>query len=232
MLTVLSEKLRELLDDRDMTFAQLSEQADIPLETVRNLYYGKVKDPKLSTVMAISKALNVSVNFLLGESVFSDDEVEMILNFRKCGKHGKSVLLLLSKYEAELAQHEKKDSHKHRIPCIVPVGDVKDGVPFQGSETVDLNVSDPSAFLAIQVNNNNFSPVFCKGDKVLLADRFPQNGERAVFTKDCMIYCRTFVEESDGYTLQGLNRFSRDFHMKRMNEFECLGTCIGIVRED
>lgn len=232
MLTVLSERLRGLLDDREMTFAQLSERADIPLETVRNLYYGKVKDPKVSTLLAISKALNVSVNYLLGGSVFTDDEVEMIQNFRKCGNHGKSVLLLLARYEAELAQHEKKDSHKHRIPCIVPIGAVYDGLPFHSSETVDLQVSDPKAFLAFELNTNNFAPVYCKGDKVLLEDRFPQNGERGLFTKDCTVYCRTFIEEPNGYTLKCINRLGKDFHLKRMDEVECLGTCIGVVRED
>lgn len=229
MLTVLSERLRGLLGDMDMTFPQLSEKADIPLETVRNLYYGRVKDPKVSTILAISKALDVSVNYLFGGS--TEDEIELVANFRKCGNHGKSVLMLLARYEADLAQHEKKDANKHRIPCIVPIGAVYDGLPFNSSETIDLQVSDPKAFLAFELNTNNFAPVYCKGDKVLLEDRFPQSGERGLFTKDCTVYCRTFIEESNGYTLKCLNRFGKDFHLKRMDEVECLGTCIGIVRE-
>lgn len=231
MLTILSERLREVLGDMEMSFSQLAEKADIPLETVRNLYYGKVKDPKVSTLLKISSTLNVSVNYLLGGKTMSEEEIELITNFRKCGSHGKSLLLLLGKYEAEMTQHEKKNPDKRRIPCIIPVGEVKDGLPFHGSETIDLHVVDPKAYLAIEVNSNHFSPIYCKGDKVLLQDRFPRNGEKAIFTKDCMIYCRTFIEESDGYILKSLNRFGTDFHLKRMDEVECWGTCIGIVRE-
>lgn len=230
MLTILSERLRVLLGDMEMTFPQLAEKADIPLETVRNLYYGRVKDPKVSTILAISKALNVSPSYLFGGVTY--DEEELLQNFRKCGNHGKSVLLLLARHEADLAQQEKKDPNKHRIPCIVPIGAVYDGLPFNSSETIDLQVSDPNAFLAFELNTNNFAPVYCKGDKVLLEDRFPQNGERGLFTKDCTVYCRTFIEEPDGYTLKCLNRLGKDFHLKRMDEVECLGTCIGIVRED
>ena len=232
MITVLSERLRVLLDEREMSFSQLSEMAEIPHETVRNLYYGKVKDPKLSTIMAISKVLNVSVNHLLGESIFTAEEVDLIENFRRCGKHGKSVLVLLARYEASLAQHEKRDSNKHRIPCIVPVGEVKDGLPFHSGKTVDLYVSEQKAFLAFELNTNNFAPVYCKGDRVLLEDRFPTSGERGLFTKDCSLYCRTFIEEPDGYTLKCLNRLGKDFKLKRMDEVECLGTCIGVVRQD
>ncbi len=229
MLTILSERLREVLGDMDMTFAQLSEKADIPLETVRNLYYGRVKDPKVSTILKLSKALDVSVNYLFGG--ITENEIELVANFRKCGTHGKSLLMMLAKHEARLSQHEKK-TDKHRIPCIVPIGDVYDGLPFHCSEIVDLYVSDPKAFLAFELNTNNFSPAYCKGDKVLLEGRFPRSGERALFTKDDTLYCRTFIEESDGYTLKCLNRLGKDFKLKRMDEVECLGTCIGVVRVD
>ena len=229
MLTILSERLRGALGDMDMSFAQLAEKADIPLETVRNLYYGKVKDPKVSTLLAISKALNVSVNYLVGG--INEDEYELVTNFRKCGNHGKNVLSTLARYEAELSQRERKDSHKHTIPCIVPIGEIHDGLPFRSGETVDILVSEPNAYLAFELNTNNFSPVYCKGDKVLLERRFPQSGERGLFIKDCALYCRTFIEDANGYTLKCLNHLGQDFTVKRMDEVECLGTCIGVVRE-
>ena len=228
MLTVLSERLREVLDDMEMSFSQLAEKADIPLETVRNLYYGKVKDPKVSTILKLSKILNVSVNYLVGE--ITENESELVANFRKCGIHGKSFLMDFAQHEAKMAQAEKK-LEKHRVPCIVPVGDVYDGLPFSCAETVDLYVSDERAYIAFELTTNNFSPVYCKGDKVLLERRFPKSGERALFAKDRSMYCRTFIEESDGYTLKCLNHLGKDFKVKRMDEVECLGTCIGVVRE-
>ena len=229
MLTILSERLREVLDDMEMSFSQLAEKADIPLETVRNLYYGKVKDPKVSTILKLSKILNVSVNYLVGE--ISEDESELVANFRKCGNHGKGFLLDFAKHEAKMAQAEKK-MEKHRVPCIVPTGDVYDGLPFSCAETVDLYVSDERAYIAFELTTNNFSPVYCKGDRVLLERRFPASGERALFSKDRSMYCRTFIEDATGYTLKCLNHLGKDFKLKRMDEVECLGTCIGVVRAE
>lgn len=42
---MLSERLKQAFAERDMTWQECAELADIPLETMRNLYYGKVKDP-------------------------------------------------------------------------------------------------------------------------------------------------------------------------------------------
>lgn len=228
----LSEKLRELLTEKEMSYAELAERADVPLETVRNIYYGKVKDPKARTLFNISRVLNVSVNYLFGEGIMSDEEEALLLNYRKCGKHGKSVVMLIAQYEAALTASEKHKDGKHRIPCVVPVGDVYDGLEFNCSEVVDAYTSNPKAYLAVEFTNNNFAPTYCKGDRVLIEDRFPKNGERALFTKDCMLYCRTYIEENGGYTLKCLNRLGHDFHYKRMDTVECIGTCIGIIRED
>ena len=227
MLTILSERLRSLMKEMDMSPSQLAEKAELPIETVRNLYYGKAKDPKVSTILSICNVLDVSVNYLFGG--ITERETELVANFRKCGNHGKTFLMEMAKYEAKLAQSEKK-TEKHRVPCIVPTGEVYDGLPFHCSEIVDIYVAEPRAYMAFELNTNHFSPVYCKGDKVLLEKRFPHNGERALFTKDISLYCRTLIEEKDGYTLKCLNHLGKDFKIKRMDEVECLGTCIGVVR--
>lgn len=42
---MLSERLKQAFSERGIAWQECAEQADIPLETMRNLYYGKVKDP-------------------------------------------------------------------------------------------------------------------------------------------------------------------------------------------
>ena len=69
----------------DMSFAQLAEKTNIPMENVRNIYYGKVKDPKVSTILAIARTLDVSVNYLLGSII--EGEMELFSNFRKGGNY-------------------------------------------------------------------------------------------------------------------------------------------------
>ena len=43
-------------------------------------------------------------------------------------------------------------------------------------------------------------------------------------------YLRKFIEEEDGYCLKSLNGRDFDILLRRMDEVDCIGTCIGIVR--
>lgn len=230
---MLSATIKNLLDDKNMTYQELAEQADIPLETMRNIYYDKVKDPKASTLLAISRVLKVSVNYLMGEEFISPDESKLISHYRKCGKHGKSVMQLVGKYEAAMAVSERKagKSDKHKIPCMIPLGRVADCFMYNASETIQIETNVPEAYLAFEVTNNNYLPTYCKGDRILLADRFPDSGERAMFMMDGHVYLRQFVETATRYMLKSFNKHGQHIEIRRMNEVQCIGTVIGVINE-
>lgn len=227
---MIQNELVYLLEKNGMTYPELAEKAGIPLETMRNLYYGKVKDPKVSTLLAISRVLNITVNRLMGERIYSKQEERLIMNYRRCGSHGKSMVMLTADYEAELARHERTADNKYTIPCIVPLEPVHDGLSYSSSEMVDISTDNPCAYIAIEITSNEFTPVFCKGDRILIEDRWPSNGESAVFFLNNMVYCRKFREHDSGYTLESLNRHGQDFEYKRMDKVKCIGTCVGVVR--
>lgn len=227
---MISKNLKDILKKKKMSYQQLADEANLPLETVRNLYYGRVTDPKVSTMFAISKVLDVSVNWLMGESPYTKQEEKLIMNFRRCGNHGKSMVMLTANYEAELARHERDATDKYTIPCIVPLDVIHDGLHYSSSEMIDISTDNPDAYIAIEITSNEFTPIFCKGDQVLISDKFPVNGETAVFFIDNMVYCRKFKEVDKGFVLESLNRHGQDFKYKRMDKVKCVGTCIGIIR--
>lgn len=214
----------------NLTLQELSDISGVPIETVRNIYYGKVTDPKASTVLAISKALNVTINYLMGDSIYNPDETFIIKHYRKCGPHGKSIIQLVAKYESKVSRSERGASNKYKIPCLIPIGYKGDGIPYCSNDVIDIETVLPDAYFAIEITTNHFTPVFCKNDRVLLANRFPENGEIAVFMKSNKAYLRKFIEEEEGYCLKSLNGRGFDILLRRMDEIDCIGTCIGIVR--
>ncbi|MCI7145825.1 MAG: helix-turn-helix transcriptional regulator [Clostridiales bacterium] len=179
---MLGDKLKEIMRVKGVDCRELSNSSEVPLETIRNLYYGKVTDPKVSTVTAISKALGCSVNHLMGEEIYTPKEVNLILNYRKCGSHGKALMYLVGRYEAMTARHDCDDAYV--VPCFVPEGAMVDGFEYKCSEVIDVETDCEDVYAAIKVTSNNFMPSFCKGDIILLEDRFPEDGERAVFVID------------------------------------------------
>ena len=197
---------------------------------MRNLYYGKVKDPKVSTMLNLSHVLHRSVNWLMGESVSSKDEDALLMYYRMCGKHGKSILQQIAKYEAYTAKDEREAPGRHSIPCIMPSDITCEGMKYSTSNTKEVYTIEPEAFLALHIPNNSWSPKYCKDDVILLTDRFPRTGEEALFTYQDHVYLRKYIEGSKEHILRCINGLHRDLVFVRMDSLVCIGTVIGIVR--
>lgn len=225
---MLSTRLKEILGDRGLSIGRFAEMCDLPVETVRNIYYRKTIDPKVSTVMQMSKALDMSVNCLMGE-YGNDPEGELISHYRTCGNHGKSLILLTAKYEATAARAERNSPEKHRIPCLLPSKDMVNGIVYDSCEIVEIETIEKNAFVGIRIPTNDFAPVFCKDDVMLLANRFPSSGQYAVFYIGDRAFIRKYVEENGMYKLQCIHNMGEELVMKRV-ELEYIGTCCGIVR--
>lgn len=70
-------KIRQLREQRRLTQMQLAEMIDMSDRTISRIEVGQV-EPELHTIIAISKVLNVSLDYLLSED--SDVGKEMYLH--------------------------------------------------------------------------------------------------------------------------------------------------------
>lgn len=228
---MLGGRLRDLLAERNLSIAEFAEMCDLPVETVKNVYYGRTNDPKLSTVVKMAEHLEMSINCLIGKCPHTSAEKMIINNYRACGKHGKSIIELVAKYEAGSIKADRESIGKHKIPGIIPHGDVRNGIVYETCESIEIETSVKEAYFAIQMTNNDFAPKFCKGDILLFENRFPHNEEKAAFFKGDRIYIRKFLEEGNQYRLKCLHAYGEDIILKRMDGMEYIGVCVGVVRE-
>ena len=228
---MLCERLRQLTNEKGWSLQQLADISDLPLETVRNIYYGKTPDPKISTVMKLAKSFNLTVNCLMGQCSHTPQERAILINYRNCGKHGKSIIELISKYEASAMKKEREKDGRHKIPCIIPEGTVSHGIIYDMCETVEIETDVKEAYIAIRMISNDLAPTYCKGDILLFENRFPKHGERAAFYKGDRIYIRRYLEEENQYCLKCLHNCDVDIILKRMDEVDYIGTCVDVVRD-
>lgn len=230
MITALSERMRQLMAEKKWSIQYLANIAGLPEETVKNLYYARTPDPKISTIMKLSQAFNISVNCLMGQCQHTPEERAILRNYRACGKHGKSVIELIARYEAGSVKSERESADKHSIPCLVPQGDIRKGIVYDNCETIEIVVAAPDAYVGIMMNNNDLAPMYCKDDIILFENRFPKHGEYAAFFRDGKAYIRKFIEEDKQYRLKCLHSQGTDIVLKRMDEIEYIGTCIDVIR--
>lgn len=229
---MLGERLRSILNERDISIYEFAKMCDLPLDTVKGIYYGKSVDPKLSTAAKMAEALHMSINCLMGKCEHTAAERAILQNYRSCGKHGKSVIEIIARYEASAVKIERDAKGKHKIPCIVPHGDVRKGIVLETCETIEIDTSVENADIAVQLTMNDFAPLYCKDDILLLENRFPANGEMAVFYTTDKAYIRKFVEENGKYRLKCLHKQSEDIILRRMNEVDYIGTVISVLRTE
>ena len=213
-----SDKIRELMIERDISLTDLAELSGVPFETLRNIYYRKVKDPKVSTAFQLASALEVTVEYLLKDMSTTEEE---------------AIIRLVARLECKAARKERLNLRKmkHRIPCFIPVGRIGDGIDYNSCTVEDEYTMIKKVYLAIEITNNNFAPAYCKGDRILLENRFPELGECAVFTDGMKAYFRYFKMEGEMYCLKCLNGRGKDMLLRRMDEVDCLGTCISVIRK-
>jgi transcriptional regulator with XRE-family HTH domain len=227
---MLGERIGIILKERGISLAEFAEMCDLPFETVKNVRYGKTTDPKVSTMDKMATALNMSINCLLGKCPHTPEERAIIENYRKCGKHGRSIISTIARYEASAMRDLREASGKHLIPCVVPHGEIKKGIVYELCETFDIEIMDDNADIAIEMNTNDLAPIYCKGDRLLFEERFPQNGEVGAFFCGDRIFIRRYCEEGNQYRWGRLHKQAEDIIVKRMDEVNYLGTCIGVVR--
>lgn len=227
---ILSKRLQEILAELGWTKEKLADESGLPLDTIRNIYYGKTPDPKVSTVMAISEATGHSMNCLMGKCPHTPQEKAILRNYRECGPHGKSIIELIARYEAGSVKSEREAFMKHKIPCLLPHGDIHKGIIYDTCETIEIETGTQEAYIAIKMTSNDLAPKYCKGDVILFENRFPGNEECAAFLRGDRVYIRKFIEEDGHYRLKCLHNQDADIVLKRMDEVQYIGTCCGVIR--
>lgn len=183
----------------------------------------------MATMLKISKALDLSVNYLCGDLQYKDDEKDLIRNYRNTSDRGKAVIRLFAQVESQMTAAER-NSDKYIIPCLIPIGVVRDGINYKSCDSVKIKTDNPDAYLAIEITTNYFAPSFCAGDRILLENRFPKPREYAVFMTAGRAYFRQYLESDSGYILRCINGRGNDMTLQRMDTVYCIGTLVGLIR--
>ncbi|MBR5596539.1 MAG: helix-turn-helix domain-containing protein [Lachnospiraceae bacterium] len=228
---MLSKRLKEILNEKKISLEYYSQLSGVPMETLRNIYYGRTSNPNIKTVMAMAEALDMTINSLLGvENTSTNEERKLINYYRSCGTHGKNVILNIAKYEANMMNESQVGLRQNKIICLKAEHDVFVGKLYDPENPYEIYTNKKEAYMAFETMVNDAAPTYCKGDIILIENRFPRSGEHGVFIKDEKIMLKEFVEKKEGYCLNPIHRIGSEILFKKLDSIECLGTCCGLIR--
>ncbi len=230
---MISKRLRTILDTQNITMEMLSLQSGVPLETIRNLFYHKAENPRLKTVLALSRALGVTVESLLSVEQNADDPEDKLLlyHYHQASSHGQHLIRFIASMEADLIHNKNHLPDTHTIPYFYPTNAASDDSFYTTCDVRCLDVSCPEAFAAIRIPNNQNAPEYWKDDILLLANRFPNPGEHTVFYYNSQVHLRKFqLSSSNEYLFTSIYERTPPICISRSDKWLLMGTCIGILR--
>lgn len=233
MYHLISERMKEVMEMKGISLNQLPEICDLSYETLRNLYYARNKNPRVETLYSLCKGLDITMDYLTGLTKYNKDEMEMFANYQKCGKHGRDFLSIIARFEADYTTYinkMKNEKNVNYINCLIPEGPEEDGFEYSSCKMEHIECIYEDACMAIKITTDNFIPVFLRGDILAIANKYPKEGEKAIYYKDGKTYIRQYHFENGKVVLKSITRKGKDIIADSMKDYEVLGTYINLIR--
>lgn len=178
------QNVRTYVDDKAISLDDISEKAGISVETLKTLLYGRSMDCKLSTAVSLAKALELSIDELVGAGTLSPVICESIQITRNLPDTFVYFIRWAIRY------HEKQLNMKHATAKAINVmmadcNNEGNLIMTNNFEIVDIpDISESvryKIFMGIRIPCDNYMPVLAEGDILLLAnDRNPIQNETVV----------------------------------------------------
>lgn len=228
MKFIIKERLVLLLENKRMTLVELAQKANLSLDTVKSIYYGRNDNPKLETLIAIADALDVSIDYLIGRKEYAKDELNLLRNYRLSSNHGKQFVQEMAKYEAFYTDFENSQTHERSIVCVEPTGYFQNGILWDSCKVSRVTTYLPQIYFAFRIPTHAFLPTYAQGEVLLVEHRLPKEGENAIFYKDNKVYVRNFLysKETGFFTLKAISMDAQDLIVKNLKDFQIIGTII------
>lgn len=77
LMTAVKDRILQLCDERSLTINKLATLSALPPSSVKNILYGKSKNPKLVTIKCLCDGLGITLEEFFGSEEFNRLEQEI-----------------------------------------------------------------------------------------------------------------------------------------------------------
>lgn len=180
------------VQEKDITLREISEASDIAYSTLNSFLYGDSADCKLSTAIALARALNVSIDELVGAETVDPLTRESLAMCRNLPQNA----IHLIRWHIRHQHYLYTELHKgKRIINVMNTmcqhsGNLKLSNDY---ELLDITELSPEIthkiFFGIRIPCDHYMPHYMRNDILLIAnDRTPQPYENSVLILDGSLY--------------------------------------------
>lgn len=173
------------LDNKEITMSELSESSDVNLSTLKTFMYGSTKDISLTTAVKLARALDVSIDELVGAETITEPSRESL---RMCRELPESDLYLVRWFIRYLYKENEKHEPNKRYVSVMEVlcnenGNLKITSNYRHIDITNVYEEfKGKVFFGITMPCDHYMPTYSPYDMLLIAnDRLPN------FNENCLI---------------------------------------------
>lgn len=246
----LNERIKSFRISRSMTQKSLADAIGVSVNSVGSWESG-AKTPSITSIIALSIALDTSVDSLLGVSRNTDnrlfaktnDETILLQLYRELDRHGKKAVSTICSVEYHRIDAERKTERKiieyqkpgRYIPKYLTPSAAGFSYPLDCDQFEMIPVTDDvpnDAEFAVRIQGNSMAPYINDGDTVFAKKTSQMSiGDVGIFCVNGSMYCKQYFVDDTG----NLILVSANPNLKKSNVFigvdscesvECLGKVI------
>lgn len=188
------------LNNKEITLAELSEISQIPYPTIRTILYSNSRDTNLSNAIKLARALDISIDELVGAETIPELSRESL---RICRNLPENDLMLVRWFIRCLNDlNSKNEPNKRYVKVMLPEED-NDGnckliSKFENIEITDLKEPLRSKiFMGFRIISDYYMPYYRQNDIIFIAnDRPPKLNEHAVVRAGDYIFIAKRIVEN------------------------------------
>ncbi len=207
-----NKKVVRLLKEKKKTKAQLAKAAGIPYTTLDSMLKRETETTRLATIYKIAEYLEVSVEELVFDKpaefsekdVFSEEEKNIIKNFREIDERGKNSVMAALRHEVATASRNKlfvSDSPSARqLPVYNAPAAAGEALPIIADDYVMMDASDApyDASFGIRISGDSMEPAIEDASVVWVKKQESlASGEVGIFLLNGESLCKK-LENRDG----------------------------------
>ena len=166
----------------EFTIREIAELSGLSFSTLNTFLYGKSKDCKLSTAINLSKAMQVSIDELVGCETLNIEERSLIQEYRCFAPRVQLLIRWFIQFQKCLSTAPCQNAEEY-LTIMTPHID-ESGHMIPSNDYAKVNVKhlsqkkNPQIFLGLRIPCSDYLPIFSPYDILLLAnDRLPKINE-------------------------------------------------------
>lgn len=105
MKNIVRSRVSVLLEITGWSLQELANHSNLPYDTVKSIYYGRIENPRIETLIALAEAFGISLDYIVGRLDYAEHELKHLIVLGTLDDDTKEIIELIVKRAIQKKSH-------------------------------------------------------------------------------------------------------------------------------